>query len=89
MGVVRLVEVDEEVDFAGACKTGDLLTSGTRGDEDGAGVRVRAEDGVVLACPDVDLVAELAPKLFLATCWRPYNSFSANKARWSNLFVVL
>ena len=56
MGVVHPVEVDEEVDFAGACKTGDLLTSGTRGDEDGAGVRVRAEDGVVLACPDVDLL---------------------------------
>ena len=89
MGVVRLVEVDEEVDFAGACKTGDLLTSGTRGDEDGAGGRVQAEDGAVLACPDVDRVAELAPKLFLATCWQPCNSFSTNKARWSNLLVVL
>ena len=85
MGVVRLVEVD----FAGACKTGDLLTSGTRGDEDGAGGRVQAEDGAVLACPDVDRVAELAPKLFLATCWQPCNSFSTNKARWSNLLVVL
>ena len=89
MCVVRLMEVDEEVDFAGACKTGDLLTSGTRGDEDGAGGRVQAEDGAVLACPDVDRVAELAPKLFLATCWQPCNSFSTNKARWSNLLVVL
>ena len=89
MGVVRPVEVAEEVEFAGACKTGDLLTSGTRGDEDGAGGRVQAEDGAVLACPDVDRVAELAPKLFLATCWQPCNSFSTNKARWSNLLVVL
>jgi hypothetical protein len=42
-----------------------------------------------LACPNVDRLAKLAPKLFLATCWQPYNSFSANKARWSNLLVVL
>jgi hypothetical protein len=55
MGVVRPAEEDEEVDFAGACKTGELLTSGTRGDEDRAGGRVRVEDGAVLACPDVDL----------------------------------
>jgi hypothetical protein len=34
MGVVHPMEEDEEVEFAGACKTGGLLTSGTHGDED-------------------------------------------------------
>ena len=40
MGLARPVEVAEEVDLAGACKTIDLLTSGTCGDEDGISVRV-------------------------------------------------
>ena len=80
MGLACPVEVAEEED---------LITSGARGDEDGVGVRVRAKNGAVLACPEVDRGVDEIPKVFLAACWRPCSSFSANKARWSNRLVAL
>ena len=60
MGLAHPVEVAEEEE---------LLTSGTCGDEDGVGVCVRAKNGAVLACPEVDRGVKEVPKVFLAACW--------------------
>ena len=89
MPVVRPVEATDEELCAGACTLVDLLISGVHGGGGGAAERTlltegaaarKTGDGAVLACPDVNLDADVLPKLLLVLCCLPCNSFSAKQA---------